>query len=145
MQHSTNCAWLIASICLVWAANPSAAFGQASQIKDLKCENAVNPRNVTSDHPQFSWAWGPPTTPRAYQILVATSEEKLKADIADMWDSGQVRGDRKAAQYQGKPLKSLEHYHWKLRVWSDYDTPTLWTEIQSWQMALLSFTEPETK
>jgi alpha-L-rhamnosidase len=145
MRRSTYCAWLIAAVWLVWAANPTPALAQAAQIKDLKCENEVNPRGLKTEHPVFGWTWGPPTTPRAYQILVATSEEKLKADIGDMWDSGQVRTDKKSAEYQGKPLAALHHYYWKLRVWSDYDTPTLWTEVESFQMALLSYTEPETK
>lgn len=132
MRHLTFCALLIAALC----------FAQASNIRDLKCENAVNPRVVSNEHPVFSWAWGVPTTPRAYQILVSSSEEKLKADIADLWDSGQVRGDKKSAQYQGKPLESMKRYYWKLRVWSDYDTPTPWTETQTFQMTLFAYVKP---
>jgi alpha-L-rhamnosidase len=145
MRRPTYCALFITALCLAWAANPTPAFAQGGQIRDPKCEDAVNPRGVKTEHPQFSWTWGAPTTPRAYQILVASSEEKLKADIGDLWDSGQVRTDQKTARYEGKALGSLQHCYWKLRVWSDYDTPTLWTEAQTFQMALLSFTEPETK
>jgi alpha-L-rhamnosidase len=145
MPRRTYCALSIVALCLAGAENPTPAFAQGGQISGLKCENAVNPRGVKAEHPQFGWTWGPPTTPRAYQILVASSEEKLQADIGDLWDSGQVRTDQKSAVYQGKPLTSLQRCYWKLRVWNDYDTPTMWTETQTWQMALLSFSEPETK
>ena len=113
-------------------------------MRDLKCENATNPRGVKTEHPQFSWTWAVPAAPRGYQILVASSEEKLNADDGDLWDSGLVRTDQKTAQYQGKPLGSLQRYYWKIRVWSDYDTPTVYTEPASWQMALLPYTERQT-
>ena len=155
MRLPTYCAFLITALCLGWAAVPTPASAQTSplrdpsaqagNVRDLKCDNAVNPRGVTTQHPQFSWTWVPANTPRAYQILVASSEEKLDADEADLWDSGQVRTDKKTAEYQGKPLLSLQRYYWKIRVWSDYDTPTVYTEPATWQMALLTYTEPEGK
>jgi alpha-L-rhamnosidase len=138
----TNCAIAVTALIVASMANPAPGL---AQMGGLKCENAVNPRGVKEEHPQLSWTWGPPAPPRAYQILVASSEENLKADVADLWDSGQVRTDRKSAVYQGKPLASLQHCYWKLRVWNDYDQPTMWTETQTWQMALLTFSEPETK
>ena len=120
-------------------------LAQGGAVRDLRCENAVNPRAVKTEHPQLSWTWGAPNIPRAYQILVASSEEKLQADDADLWDSGQVRTDQKTARYQGKPLTSLQHCYWKVRVWSDYDTPTFYTDPATWQMALMPFGEPATK
>lgn len=129
MRRSVFCALLAAALCLA----------QGGNVRDLKCEDAVNPRGVKTEHPQLSWTWAPPTTPRAYQILVASSPEKLDADVGDLWDSGQVRTDKKTAQYNGKPLQSLQHCYWKIRVWSDYDTPTLYTDTATWQMAMMSF------
>ena len=102
-------------------------------------EDAVNPHGVKTEHPQLSWTWAAPTIPRAYRILVASSQEKLNADVGDLWDSGQVRTDKKTAQYNGKPLKSLQHCYWKLQVWSDYDTPTFFTDAATWQMGMLSW------
>jgi alpha-L-rhamnosidase len=139
MRGLTNCTLLIAALCLVWTANPTRVTAQGmAGIRDLRCENAINPRAVKTQHPQLSWEFGP-TTPRAYQILVATSEEKLKADSPDLWDSGRVISDTKTAQYEGKPLPSLQRCYWKVRVWNDYDTASLYTEPASWQMALSPF------
>lgn len=137
MRILIACAAFMTALTLVWA--------QGGQIRDLRCENELNPRGVKTLHPKLSWTWSPPAAPRAYQILVASSEEKLRAGIGDLWDSGQVRTDQKSAQYQGRPLTSYERCFWKVRVWSDYDTPTFYTEAANWQMAMLHFGPPETK
>src|ERR1700688_705612 len=112
MRRPVNYLLSIAALCLVWAA-PAAAQGPA---RELHCENATNPRGVKTAHPQLSWAVPSPRAPRAYQILVASSEEKLKADEGDLWDSGRVMSDGHTARYQGKPLMSLERCYWKVRV-----------------------------
>jgi alpha-L-rhamnosidase len=121
------------------------AAAQSGAIRDLRCENTTNPRGVKTLRPQLSWSWAQPRAPRAYQILVASSEEKLKADEGDLWDSGRVLSDRKTAQYQGKPLSSLQRCFWKVRVWNDYDTSGGYSEPASWEMGVLPFGEPESK
>ena len=130
----------ITALCLAWTvgATPAAAQGP---IRDLRCENATNPRGVKALHPQLSWSWGQPRPPRAYQVLVASSEEKLKAGDGDLWDSGRVLSDRKTAQYQGKPLQSLQRCFWKVRVWNDYDTTGGYSDPASWEMGVLSLAD----
>jgi alpha-L-rhamnosidase len=135
----------IAALCLAWAVTPPPAAAQGGAIRDLRCENAANPRGVKALRPQLSWSWGQPRPPRAYQVLVASSEEKLKADDGDLWDSGRVLSDRKTVQYQGKALSSLQRCFWKVRVWNDYDTSGGYSEPASWEMALLFFDGPEAK
>lgn len=131
----------IAALWLVWAV-PCAAQGPS---RDLHCENATNPRGVKTPHPQLSWAVPSPRAPRAYQILVASSEEKLKADEGDLWDSGRVMSDGHTARYQGKPLASLQRCYWKVRVWNDYDTANGYSDTANWQMGVMSFDGPEGK
>ncbi|HLJ15025.1 MAG TPA: hypothetical protein VKV15_11050 [Bryobacteraceae bacterium] len=88
--------------------------------------------------PQLSWLFGG-RPPRAYQVLVASSEKKLKANEGDLWDSGRVLSAQTTAQYKGKALSSLQHCFWKVREWNDYDTATGYSEPASWQMGLLFF------
>jgi alpha-L-rhamnosidase len=126
----------IAAMCLMCAAYPTRSTSQTGGIRDLRCENAINPRRVKASHPQLSWAFGP-APQRAYQILVAASEEKLKADDGDLWDSGRIMSDRKTAQYQGKSLTSLQRCYWKIRVWNDYDTASGYSDPAIWQMGIL--------
>ena|SRR6266567_506931 len=130
----------ITALCLVWTAGPTPAAAQTFG-RDLRCENATNPRGIKAGRPRLSWTSTTPRPPRAYQILVASSEEKLKADEGDLWDSGRVMSDKPAAQYQGKPLSSLQHCFWKVRMWNDYDTVGGYSDPASWQMGVLSFSE----
>src|ERR1022692_4306800 len=113
MRRPANCAYFVIGLCLVWAAGPTPAAAQGP-IRDLRCDNATNPRGVKTPHPQLSWTWAQQRRSRAYQILVASSEEKLKAHEGDLWDSGRVLSDKKTAPYQGKPLSSLQRCFWKV-------------------------------
>src|ERR1051326_5980551 len=137
MRGWTHCASFVAALGLVWTVGPTPAGAQAG-LRDLRCENATNPRGVKTPHPRLSWLFGP-SPQRAYQVLVATSEEKLNANEGDLWDSGRVRSDRKTAQYQGKPLESLQRCFWKVRVWNDYYTAGGYSDPASWEMGVLFF------
>ena len=54
----------------------------------------------------------------AYQVLVASTPEKLAADQGDLWDSGRVASDQSTQiVYAGKPLQSRMRCHWKVRLW----------------------------
>lgn len=141
-QGSAKRAWFIAAFCLAWAATAIPAVAQVGG-RDLRCESASNPQGVKTPHPQLSWVM--PVSQRAYQILVASSEEKLKAGDGDLWDSGRVLSDRKTAKYQGKELSSLQHCFWKVRVWGDYDAASPYSNPASWVMGLLFFDDPEAK
>jgi alpha-L-rhamnosidase len=126
----------IAALCLAWAVYPTPAAAQGGP-RDLRCENAVSPKGVKTAHPQFSWTFG--GEQRGYQILVASSEEKLKGNDGDLWDSGRVFSAQKTAQYKGKPLASYQHCYWKIRVWGNYYQATGYSDPESWQMGVLHF------
>jgi lactoylglutathione lyase len=112
---------------------PPPVFG--GPVQNLRVENGASPRGVKALHPQLSWNFAPQQ--RAYQILVATSEQKLRNDEADLWDSGRVQSDKKSAEYQGKGLTSYQKCYWKVRTWGDYDSTLGYTEPAAWQMGLL--------
>ena len=73
----------------------------------------------------------------AYQVLVATSTEKLARGEADLWDSGRVRS-QKSIQivYGGKALRARDRCHWKVR-WLGDGKETPWSESALWTMGLL--------
>ena len=143
MRGSTHYALLITALCMTWALDPTPAAAQPV-LRDLRCENATNPRGVKTPHPRLTWVFGP-SPQRAYQVLVATSEEKLNANEGDLWDSGRVRSDQKTAQYQGKPLASLQRCFWKVRVWNDYYAAGGYSDPASWEMGVLFFDDRKTK
>ena len=96
----------------------------AVQVKDLRCEYAVNPLGVDILQPRLSWklvATNSSTRHQyqtAYQILVASSTAKLAAGNGDIWDSGKVvSGQSTQVTYGGPVLASNTFYYWKVRSW----------------------------
>ena len=128
-------ALIFAILCAAWAICPGDAFAQAA--RDLKCENEANPTAVTSPHPEFSWIGNPNQEQKAYQVLVATSPEKLTVADADLWDSGRIVSGEKKARYHGKPLGSMQHYYWRVRLWGNYYQPTNFSPPASFQTGQL--------
>lgn len=85
--------------------------------------------------PEFSW-----TVPQsaqyqgAYRILVASSEEKIKKDLADIWDSGKTKGSLSTeVEFVGGSLKPNTSYCWKVMIWDDKDSPSAYSEMQSFR------------
>jgi alpha-L-rhamnosidase len=110
----------------------------------LRCEYLVNPPGIDVTSPRLSWKIEALADQvfnqkqEAYQILVATSPEKLNEADADLWNSGKVISDA-AAQivYQGKPLTSRQKCYWKVKIWNDRNEITSWSETAMWGMGLL--------
>lgn len=110
----------------------------------LRCEYRVNPLGVDVPQPRLSWVLesAPPDErgqrQTAYQILVASSEENLRADRGDLWDSGKVASDQTAhIVYAGRPLKSGQECWWKVRAWDGDGRASAWSEPARWTMGLL--------
>jgi alpha-L-rhamnosidase len=143
MRHPANCALLITVLCLAGVVSPTPAAAQAPH--DLHCENAASPRGVKSPRPQLSWVLNPGVVEHAYQVLVASSEEKLKTGEADLWDSGRVISDRTAVPYRGKELSSQQRCYWKVRIWGAYYSAGAYSDPASWEMGLLFFGAPAAK
>ena len=84
-----------------------------SKIRNARCENKVNPINVDTQSPRFSWqivsdehdvfqTW--------YRIVVKNGEQTC-------WDSGKVEsGQTFAVRYEGTPLVSREAYSWDIEA-----------------------------
>src|SRR5262245_61985909 len=92
---------------------------------NLRCEYLENPLGIEEIKPRLSWQLRDPrrgARQTAYQILVASSPEILARDKGDLWDRRRVKSNRTTQiEYRGKPLKSRQRCHWKVRVW-DKDT-----------------------
>jgi|SRR5581483_908420 len=113
------------------------AFAQAPL--ELKCENAINPKGVKAQQPQLSWVMNTPLTLHGYQVLVASTEEKLAANEGDLWDSGRVMTYKNKVEYRGKPLTSLQKCYWKVRIYGNYWSPTFYSEPATFQMGVLPY------
>jgi alpha-L-rhamnosidase len=135
-------AWLLAF--LMVAVSASNVFADLT-VTGLNCEHLKNPLGIAATSPRLSWysesgERGEMQT--AYQILVASSKEKLDSDDADLWDSGKVDSDQSLfVKYAGKPLESYQQAYWKVRVWDKSGKPSSWSDTATWSMGLLKLTD----
>ncbi|RZJ57873.1 MAG: alpha-rhamnosidase, partial [Hymenobacter sp.] len=126
---------------LVLAAFRPAAPG-AVQLARLRCELLTNPEGIDATAPRLSWELSSPArglTQTAYQVLVASTPEKLAADEGDLWNSGKVASAQSVhVAYAGAPLRSRARCYWKVRTWTDQGE-TAWSPPARWSMGLLNY------
>jgi alpha-L-rhamnosidase len=112
------------------------------RVTNLRCEYHINPLGVNSVKPRLSWALISDVRQQrqtAYQVLVASSMDKLAEDKGDLWDSGKVAsGQSSQVVYTGRVLKSRMVCYWKLRVWNKAGRRSSWSKSGMWAMGLLS-------
>jgi hypothetical protein len=108
------------------------SLGAPLEVKGLRTESATNPIGV-SNSPRLSWQLDSDERgnfQRAYEILAATTQEKLDEEKADLWATKKQQGAAKLlVSWQGKPLKKGQKVHWKVRVWDKQDRPSGWSKI----------------
>ncbi|HXO74086.1 MAG TPA: hypothetical protein VN824_02625, partial [Puia sp.] len=90
----------------------------AQEPVSLLCEQLTNPEGIDVVRPRFSWQLSGAQV--AWQVIVASSEEKLAKDVGDCWNSGKVMNDENVlVGYAGVPLKSRMVCYWKVKVWTN--------------------------
>lgn len=116
----------------------------AVEVKNLRTEMLVNPEGVDNQHPVLSWIVTTPernVVQNAYQVLVASTPEKLAAGEADLWNSGKVESDQSSKiPYGGAALKSSQRCYWKVKVWTNKGE-TDWSSVSRWSIGLLDKTD----
>lgn len=111
-------------------------------VNDLRCEYRVDPMGIDQPQPRLSWTLessDPGRQQSAWQILVASSPEKLSRNKGDLWNSGQVKSDQSNQMaYAGTPLESRKQVWWKVKVWDQDGRASTWSEPATWSMGLLN-------
>ncbi|MBT7066787.1 MAG: family 78 glycoside hydrolase catalytic domain [Verrucomicrobia bacterium] len=107
----------------------------------LRCEYLENPQGIDSAEPRLSWVLRSKERAEkqtAYQLLVASSAEKLEQGEGDLWNSGKVDSDQSTqVVYGGVPLRSRMRCYWKVQVWGAKGHAAGWSEMAEWSMGLL--------
>ena len=107
----------------------------------LLVNSKENPSTIESKQPLFSWiveADGYNKSQSSYHILVATSEDKLNENDADVWNSNKVESDKSTfVKYQGNPLEAFQSYFWKVKISDNQDVVSDWSETQKFEMGLI--------
>ncbi len=111
-------------------------------VESLQVEHADNPLGIDSKQPRLSWILKSDMrgqTQSAYQILVASSQQKLESGKADLWDSGKVSSDQSVyVSYRGKTLPSHQECWWKVKVWDRTGKASAWSAPGKWTMGILT-------
>ncbi len=106
----------------------------------LKSFDKTNPIG-TNDQPYFGWRSAdirPNEIQTAYQILVASSQVKLQANVGDVWDSGKVASRQQNYVYaKGQKLSAATQYYWKVRTWDKADKASLYSSFATFSTGLL--------
>lgn len=114
---------------------------QPLSVRQLRCEDRVDPLGVQTTNPRLSWQIQ--TDQRnvlqsAYRILVSDDSLLLKKDQGNIWDSKKILSAASIqVLYGGRPLLSAKNYYWKVMIWDNRGQVTAWSTISSWQMGLL--------
>ena len=107
---------LIASLCFSLAQAQN-----KNNIINLRCEMLSNPEGIDVVQPRLSWEIKSDVNDvkqTAYQIVVASTKEKLNANEADLWDSGKTTSSQSIhVIYKGKKLKNRKEAFWKVKIW----------------------------
>lgn len=105
-------------------------------------EYADRPLGTDVAQPRFSWIGTAPgygATQDAYQVLVATSADRLTLDAVDIWDSGQVASARSVGvPYTGPRLAPRTRYYWRVRLWDGSGRETAWSMPTWFETGLLA-------
>ena len=130
---------LIVLLQLVFLANATIS------VTALKTEGMTNPLGIDAIKPRFSWKTEATSEQnvlqKAYQILVASTAEKLTKNEADVWNSGKVSSASQLwIPFAGKDLKSNEAFFWKVKAWTNKGESE-WSKTASWSMGLLEETD----
>jgi alpha-L-rhamnosidase len=111
-------------------------LGQLS-VKNLRCENRINPLGVDVLNPRLSWK----LLSMQRNVLQTAYEVQVTDQSGNnfLWKSGKQTGSQSLfVKYEGAMLKPASLYYWKVRVWDNQGRVSDWSEKVFWQMGLLN-------
>ncbi|GAB3246454.1 glycoside hydrolase family 78 protein [Larkinella harenae] len=137
MRYQFNVVWLVA-ILLVGAQTLPAQI----RVTRALCDNKTNPLGIDPRSLFFSWEMESPeqnVSQSAYQLVVASTKEKLNAGTFDIFDSGVVKRSQSIqVRYTGKALQPAQTYAWKVRVWDSGQKTSEWSRPQQFTTGIFS-------
>ncbi|MDR1373140.1 MAG: glycoside hydrolase family 78 protein [Dysgonamonadaceae bacterium] len=116
-------------------------------VSDLTCEYLINSLGIDTETPHFSWKIENHQSTRgqkqtAYRLLVASSSDKLKNNVADVWDSGVVESEQShLVPFGGGKLSSCGDYYWKVQVFDKDGKPSTFSCQARFSVGLLNVSD----
>lgn len=128
----------IVSFTLLYADNTQqSVFPPGELLVDLMIE----PLAIDTVYPRFTWKCNDPDRGEkqtAYQIIVASTQAKIKSDMGDIWDTGKIDSSRSAGiKYEGSSLSPDTRYWWKVRTWDKDGNAGSYSRAAAFDVGLL--------
>ncbi|WP_199271526.1 alpha-L-rhamnosidase C-terminal domain-containing protein [Cellulophaga sp. L1A9] len=93
---------------------------------------------IIDDKPEFAWEL--PSTiveQSAFQVLVSSSKIAVENNNGDVWDSGKIASNQSIdIEIKGTGLDVGQTYFWKVKVWDEKNTESLYSEFQSFKIGV---------
>ncbi len=136
------------ALCVLFTAITTTVFvgeiqaeSAACRVENLRCEYLSDPLGIDETRPRLSWQIVSDKrnqSQSAYQILAASSPDRLAKDSGDLWDTDKVDScETVAIEFAGQPLATGQKVWWKVRVWDANGQPSAWSDPATWEMGLL--------
>ncbi|HWJ25655.1 MAG TPA: hypothetical protein VNS32_03875, partial [Flavisolibacter sp.] len=117
-------------------------------LTNLRCEMLMDPLGIDIKAPSLSWEISGKERgieQTAYQVIVASSINKLNKNEGDLWNSGKVESNESIQiGYSGVLLKSRAECYWKVKVWTNKGESN-WSKPAHWTMGLLDWEDWKAK
>ena len=114
------------------------------KVVDMRTEYLQDPLGIDTPQPRLSWklmatdAGQRGQQQSAYQILVATSPDRLVEGQADLWDSGWRESSQShLVEYGGADLTSGMACWWQVRIKDQLGKPSKWSNTSRWSMGIV--------
>ncbi|HZH96266.1 MAG TPA: family 78 glycoside hydrolase catalytic domain, partial [Flavisolibacter sp.] len=127
--------------CLILALFVYANLAAQVKVKNLLCENKIDPVGITVMQPRLSWQ----LTSAKRNVMQTAYEIRVIADPAtgnvgkEAWNSGRVNSSRSVhVPYAGSALQQGVKYKWRVRVWDNSGKASDLSAVAYWQVGLLN-------
>jgi alpha-L-rhamnosidase len=130
----------IAIICLCLL--PYQKLAAQVTLQNTTCEMLVNPMGIDVVQPRLSWeilSDQHDVKQKSYQVLVASTMEKLSMNEGDLWNSDKVDSKQSVhVKYAGSKLRSRMRAFWKVKIWTNAGE-SKWSQPNIFTMGLLYY------
>ncbi|MBT29362.1 MAG: acetylglucosamine-6-sulfatase [Thalassobius sp.] len=91
---------------------------------------------IKDTKPEYSWIVPNEAVNQvAYQLLVASSQEKIDNNQGDIWNTKRVSSAQTVGiEHDGEKLEAGKQYFWKVRIWDNQNRTSAYSESQSFTM-----------
>ncbi|WP_261301592.1 alpha-L-rhamnosidase [Paenibacillus andongensis] len=108
------------------------------KVVSLRTEYLENPLGLDTQKPRLGWKLrsdGRNVIQTAYQVQASATESFTNK----IWDSGKVETDKsQGTLYEGPELKSLERIYWRVKVWSNHEEESPFSDPVFFETGLLN-------